>query len=236
MATIERRNSRSRLLASLVLVAMALLVARHLLGWFGQSESAWYIADTLRAAALAVVFSICTIVTPWKMLQVKCLLAAMAAYYVSDAILCALWYWVGWPDFLLSTTIQGATFLIAALVYLRRSYDRPSDPLSPGYLYSVRKIPGNTQDFLISLAAVYGPDGSYALYADGYLYKFIAGRMVRRRVSYLPPAIYHVEQGSKLTPQLIEKLDSLVGSRWSIKANCLTVLGGIWRKHSGRPY
>jgi len=236
MATLERRNNRSKTRALSVLVAlgMVLMALRHLSG--ALNSDPWYVGDTLRAAALAVAFSIALVLTPWPNLKIKCLMASMVGYYVSDTILCAGWYWLQWPDFLLASVIQGACFVLAALVYLRRSYDQSSDDVIPGYLYSVRTIPRNTQNFIISLAAIFGPDGAYSLYADGHLYKFSNGKLVKRRVSYLPPHVYHIERGAKITDDLLSRLDGLVGSEWSIKDNCLTVLGRIWRRHSGRAY
>lgn len=184
------------------------------------------------AAALSLGVMLC----PWTNLRLKCLLAALAAYYASDIVLCLLWYALGVPSPLITLLVQGGVFLGAALIYAMRSYQMPSDELKPGYLYCVRKIPSNTQDMLISMATSYGPDGAYSLYIDGHVYKFAAGRLVKRKVSQLPSNSYHVIRGGKIDQKLKDRLDSLVGIKWSLKKNCLTVLGKIWREHSGRPY
>jgi hypothetical protein len=164
------------------------------------------------------------------------LFAALCGYYVSDAIVCATWYAWSFPTPIITAVIQGGSFIAAASYYWRRSYDQPSDQLESDYLYCVRHIPSNTQDFMISLSGIYGPNGAYSLYANGYLYKFSNGYLVRRKVSTLPAISYHVTRGDKLDPDLIARLDGMIGMRWSLNKNCLTVLGRIWREHSGRAY
>lgn len=122
---------------------------------------------------------------------------------------------------------------MAAAYYWRRSYDQPSDAIEDGYLYCVRHIPSNAQDFLISMLGIYGSDGGYSLYANGHLYKFASGRLVRRKVSSLPSISYHVQRGGKTAPDLIEYLDSMIGTKWTWRENCLTILAPIWRRHRG---
>lgn len=217
---------------------MAGWLARHLLALLPdpEAELAWYAVDILRAIGMSAAFALCVTITPWRMFRLKCLFAALCGYYISDTIVCATWYAWSFPAPIITAIIQGASFMAAAAYYWRRSYDQPSDPLEPGYLYCVRHIPSNTQDFLISLSGIYGPDGGYSLYVNGFLYKFSSGRMVRRKVSSLPAISYHVTRGGILDPDLIAQLDGLIGMRWSLNKNCLTVLGRIWRNNSGRAY
>lgn len=217
---------------------MAALGSRHLLALLPDQAAsfAWQTSDVLRAIGMSAALGICVTLTPWRMFRFKCLIAALCGYYISDVIVCATWYAWDFPSPTSMVIIQGASFMAAAAYYWRRSYDQPSDPLEPGYLYCVRHIPSNTQDFLISLSGIYGPDGGYSLYGNGFLYKFSSGRMVRRKVSSLPAISYHVTRGSVLDPDLIAQLDGLIGMRWSLNKNCLTVLGRIWRNNSGRAY
>ena len=234
----KSRSSRSRTVSLLLLVVMAQLVIRHLLPLLPApaAEFIWYATDVLRAVGMAAALGLCVTLTPWRMFRFKCLFAAFCGYYISDAIVCATWYVWKFPSPVIMLAVQGASFMAAAAYYWRRSYDQPSDPLEPGYLYCVRHIPSNTQDFIISLSGIYGPDGGYSLYGNGFHYKFSGGRMVRRKVSSLPAISYHVTRGSILDPDLIAQLDGLIGMRWSLNKNCLTVLGRIWRNNSGRAY
>ncbi len=229
------QNLAVKLLLSIVLAA---LVTRHLLVALPDQASSfvWYATDVLRAVGMFGALGLCATLTPWRMLRLKCLLAALCGYYISDAVVCATWYAWSFPAPIPALIIQGAAFVVAALYYCRRSYNQPSDDLEHGYLFSVRHIPSNTQDFLISMSGLYGPDGGYSLYANGYLYKFSSGRLMRRKVSTLPAISYHVTRGAKLDPDLISRLDSMIGMQWSLNKNCLTVLGRIWREHSGRAY
>lgn len=231
----SRSDHQSRTVSLLVLLVMLQLVCRHLLTFLPvpAAEFAWQAADTLRAVGMSATLGLCVTLTPWRNLRLKCLLAATCGYYLSDIALCALWYWLRIPSPIVSGIIQGISFSVAGLFYWYRSYHQPSDDLEPGRLFCVRHIPCNPQDFLISLFGIYGPDGGYSLFADGYLYKFANGRLVRRKVTALPSISYHVIRGSKVTPEMIGELDSMIGMRWTWRKNCLTTLAPIWRKNRG---
>ncbi|MNQ77174.1 hypothetical protein D3C85_920330 [compost metagenome] len=234
----NRAQNQNRAVKLLLSIVLAALVSRHLLAVLPglATDVYWYITDVLRPIGMAAALALCATLIPWRMLRLKCLLAALCGYYISDVIVCATWYVWHFPSPVAAFIIQGAGFLAAAIHYWMRSYDQPSDHLEHGYLFSVRHIPSNTQDFMISMSGLYGPDGGYSLYANGYLYKFSSGRLIRRKVLTLPAISYHVTRGAKLDPDLISRLDSMIGMRWSLNKNCLTVLGRIWREHSGRAY
>lgn len=229
------QQNQSRAAKLLLSVVVAALVSRHLLPALPAlaTDAVWHITDVLRAIGMFGSIGLCVTLTPWRMLRLKCFLAALCGYFVSDAIVCATWYVWGFPSPIAALVIQGAGLLAAALYYWRRSYDQPSDVIEDGYLYCVRHIPSNTQDFLISMLGIYGSDGGYSLYANGHLYKFASGRLVRRKVSSLPSISYHVQRGGKTAPDLIEYLDSMIGTKWTWRENCLTILAPIWRRHRG---
>lgn len=214
---------------------MAGWLARHLLALLPDPDAdlAWYAVDVLRAIGMSAAFALCATLTPWRTLRLKCLLAAICGYYLSDAIVCATWYAWQFPAPIITAAIQGMGFAAAAIYYWWRSYGQPSDGLTDGYIYCVRHIPSNAQDFLISMSGLYGADGGYSLYANGFLYKFSSGRFVRRKVSSLPSISYHVQRGGKATPELIGSLDALIGTEWTWRRNCLTILAPIWRRHRG---
>jgi len=236
---VQRQNRKpNRVVKVLLLVVLVALVTRHLLPALPELESdfVWKSLDVFRAIGMAGALGLCATLTQWRMLRLKCLIAALCGYYISDAIVCATWYIWHFPSPISALIIQGAGAIAAFSFYWWRSYTQPSDYLEHGRLFCVRHIPCNTQDFLISMSGLYGPDGGYSLYANGFLYKFSGGRLVRRKVSSLPAISYHVTRGAKLDEALISRLDSLIGMRWSLNKNCLTVLGRIWREHSGRAY
>jgi len=232
---VRSQQNQSRAVKLLLSIVLAALVSRHLLAVLPEAVNsfAWQANDVLRAVGMSAALGLCVSLTTWRTLRMKCLLAALCGYFVSDAIVCATWYAWGFPSPISAVVIQGAGFLSAAAFYWRRSYSQPSDRLEHGYLYCVRHIPSNSQDFLISMLGVYGPDGGYSLYANGHLYKFSGGRLIRRKVSSLPSISYHVQRGAKASPDLIESLDELVGTKWTWRQNCLTILAPIWRRHRG---
>lgn len=234
----KSRSSQSLTISLLLLVVMVQCLSRHLLPLLPEqvADYAWQINDVLRAIGMSATLGVCVTLTPWRMLRLKCLLAAFCGYYISDVIVCASWYAWHFPSWLFILIVQGSGFFGMAAFYWWRSYIHPSDVLESGYLYCVRSIPANAQDFLISLSGIYGPDGGYSLYANGFLYKFSGGRLVRRKVLSLPAISYHVMRGDKADAAIVTQLDSLIGMRWTLNKNCLTVLGRIWRKHSGRTY
>lgn len=234
----QQNQRQSRAVKVLLLVVLVALVSRHLLAVLPEAVNSfvWYANDVLRAVGMSSSLALCATLIPWRMLRFKCLIAALCGYYISDAVVCATWYIWHFPSPISALVIQGLGAASAFGFYWRRSYSQASDPLEHGRLFCVRHIPANTQDFLISMSGLYGPDGGYSLYANGYLYKFSGGRLVRRKVSTLPAISYHVTRGEQLDDAVISRLDSMIGMQWSLNKNCLTVLGRIWREHSGRAY
>lgn len=231
-----RSSHASKIQGQLILAVTVLSLLRHLASALPDlvgPELQWQVSDTLRAATAAAALGLCVSLVPWGQLRIKCVCAALCGYFVADTTLCVAWYLWRVPSPEIAAAAQGLAFFGAAAFYWRRSYTRPSAPLELGYLFCVRHIPTGPQDFLISLAVFFGPDGGLSLYADGYLYKFANGRLVRRKVTALPSISYHVIRGSRTTPEIIGELDSMIGMRWTWRKNCLTTLAPIWRKHRG---
>lgn len=226
----QNQSLAVKLLLSVVVVQLA---SRHLLPVLLELETSvvWKIADVFRAIGMAAALGLCATLTPWHMLRLKCFLAALCGYYISDIGLCVSWYAWRFPSPVSMALVQGSGFLVAAVYYWYRSYDQPSDTIEPGYLYCLRTKPASIQDFLISLIGIYGPDGGYAFYADGKLYRYRRGWVVAQQMDRLPVERYHVQRGARLTPAILDDLNKLVGKRWTWSRNCLTVLGPLWRRY-----
>lgn len=220
----------ARLLLSVVVAA---LVSRHLLAVLPEAVSSfvWYANDVLRAVGMSATLALCATLTPWRMLRLKCLLAALCGYYISDAIVCATWYAWNFPSPIAALIVQGLGFFGAAAYYWWRSYDQPSDSIDGDHLYCLRTKPADIQDFLISLIGIYGPNGGYGFYANGRIYRYRRGWMVAQSIDLLPLERYHVQRGARLTPAILDDLNALVGKRWTWSRNCLTVLGPVWRRY-----
>jgi len=203
--------------------------SNRLLNVLADDKWVWIAHDISLSLSFALAALIIVRLTPYSDLRQKCIAALIAGCAMADVVFsaCKFGGYMGW---IICQALAGSAL---ASFYWYRSHLQPSDPIEPGRLFCVRHIPSNPQDFLISLSGVYGPDGGYSLFADGYLYKFASGRLVRRKVTTLPAISYHVIRGSRTTPELIGELDSMIGMRWTWRKNCLTTLAPIWRKHRG---
>jgi len=222
----------SRSLNALLSVVTVQLVLRHLVAFLPDqaADIAWNVADISRALGLSATLALCTILTPWRLLRVKSVCAALTGYYIVDLVTCTTWYAFHTPSPIITGVAQGVVVTAVVCVYWYRSYCQPSDTLIPGYVYCVRHIPTTGQDFAISLMGIFGPDGGYSIYIDGYMWKFAKGRLVCRKVSSIPMLAYHVTRGVPATDAVLRELNDALGMRWSIRYNCVTVLGRIWRR------
>lgn len=228
------RPRQNNLLQLLVALLMALLLARHLIATLSP-EQAWVAADVLRAASMSAASLLALILLPWQMLRLKCLVAAMTGYYVADVLLCAAWYYFGLTDPVIVGAGQGAAFALAATVYWLRSYRRPGpEVMRLGMAYELRAIPRRPQDLIIALAGLFGAAGGYAIWVNGTVYSYRHGILMATSIDRLPAGRYHVSQGVESTPELTAELESMVGSRWTWRHNCITVIAPIWRRHGGR--
>ena len=227
LTVIQDRNAQ-------LLMPLGLLVAwgsNRLLNVLAPDEWVWTAHDISMSLSFALAALMAAQLTPYKHLRQKCIAALIAGGAIVDIAFSVLK-----PNgYLLWIGLQCLGGISLAAFYWRRSYGHGSTlgSIDEGRLYCVRRIPSRLQDFLISMLGIYGPDGGYALYANGYLYKYSSGRLVRRKVSSVPSIGYHVCRGSKIDESVMSELDSLVGAEWSWRRNCLTVLAPIWRRHSG---
>lgn len=217
-----------------LLMPLGLLVAwgsNRLLNVLAPDEWVWAAHDISMSLSFAMAALMVAQLIPYKHLRQKCIAALIAGCAIVDVAFSV----VKPNDYLLWICLQGLGGISLAVIYWRRSYGQgsPFGAVEDDRLYCIRRIPCRPQDFLISMLGIYGPDGGYALYANGFVYKYSSGRLVRRKVSSVPSIGYHVCRGSKIDESVMSELDSLIGAEWSWRRNCLTVLAPIWRRHSG---
>ena len=221
------------LLARLLAFVTALLVLRHLLAllpaWAVNWQ--WYGSEVLRAMGMAATLALVTQLVPWSQLRIKCFAAALCGYYVADAVLCAIWY--GFGDFspVLQAIIQGAAFGLGGLWYVWRSYDQQSEALNNEHVFCLRRKPRSAQDFALSLAGCFGTQGTYAIYAAGWVYHFHHGRLVASQYDQRKFSDYVAIKGRPLQLSHLTALRELCGVKWSPLNNCVTTLGAFWRKY-----
>lgn len=217
-----------------LLTPLGLLVAwgsNRLANVLAPDEWVWVAHDISMSLSFALAALLVAQLTPYKHLRQKCIAALVAGCAVVDIA-----FSVFKPGgYLLWICLQGLGGIALAGIYWWRSYQYEAirTPLESSRLYCIRRIPSRPQDFFISMLGIYGSDGGYALYANGFIYKYSSGRLVRRSVSSVPSIGYHICRGLKIDESVMIELDSLVGSKWSWRKNCLTVLAPIWRRHSG---
>jgi hypothetical protein len=223
-------KSNARLLIPVALTVA--LVSNRLVNVLAPDDLVWRLHDATLGLCFALAALWALQLLPYDRLLEKCIAALVAGSAAGDVFCVALQvsgYW-----YILA--IQAVTAIVFGLVYFIRSYEVSREPVrKDGHLYCLRTRPNSIQDLLIAMLGIYGPNGGYAIYCDGALYRYRRGIMTRAKVDPLPPYRYHVTRGAKATDQVKKELDALIGSPWTWRKNCLTVLGPIWRRHSGRP-
>lgn len=216
-----------------LLMPLGLLAAwgsNRLLNVLAPDDWVWMAHDTSMSLSFAMAALMVAQLTPYSHLRQKCIAALIAGCAIVDIA-----FTIARPEnymiWVCSQALGGASL---SALYWWRSYNLDSAiAADDGRLYCIRRIPSRPQDFLISMLGFYGADGGYSLYANGFIYKYSGGRLVRRKVSSVPSIGYHVCRGSKVDESVMGELDSLIGAEWSWRKNCLTVLAPIWRRHSG---
>lgn len=205
--------------------------SNRLLNVLAADDWVWMAHDISMSVSFAMAALMVAQLTPYKHLRHKCIAALVAGCAIVDIAFAAVRA-EGYMLWIASQAVGGAAL---SAFYWRRSYDCGSlhGPPEPGWIYCIRRVPSTLQDFFISMLGLHGPNGSYLIYANGFIYKYSSGRLVRRKVSSIPSIGYHICRGSRINESVMNELDSVVGSEWSWRKNCLTVLAPIWRRHSG---
>ena len=217
-------------LSHLTLAALMLVLAcNRLANVLAPNEWVWRLHDVTMSAGAITATLLAFLLMPYEHLRPKCILAAITSVFLVDFICVATgsggyWYWI------IAQIIAG---FASVAFYLRRTHNESADDLLHSNIYCLRAIPRAPQDFVISLFGLYGSDGGYSLFAEGFIYRYRQGVLIKQAITNLPPGRYHVAKGATITPEIIAELDSLVGRRWSLRHNCLTVLGPVWRRYSG---
>lgn len=204
--------------------------SNRLLNVLAADEWVWMAHDISMSLSFALAALIVAQLTPYKNLRQKCIAALIAGGAIVD-IAFSMIRPDGYLAWIFAQAAGGAS--LSAFYWLRSHAHSHDFAAEDDRIYCIRRIPARLQDLAISMLGIYGPDGGYALYAGGFMYKYSSGRLVRRKVSSVPSIGYHVCRGSKIDEAVMSELNSLVGSEWSWRKNCLTVLAPIWRRHSG---
>ena len=206
---------------------MLALACNRLVNVLARDELVWVLHDVTISASITFSVMLAFFLMPYEFLRAKCAISAMCALCVVD-LFCVVsgasgyWYWL---------LIQLISGVAAASFYLLRAHGVSLDELSQDYLYCLRAIPRGPQDLLISLGGFNGSDGGYSLFANGFIYRYRRGVLIKQKIASIPSDRYHVTRGSRINQEILAELECLVGKRWTILENCITVLGPIWRRN-----
>jgi hypothetical protein len=169
-----------------------------------------------------------------------CALVALVAWmipYQSIAAKCAALAWLGFElvpmvesvlrlldisPIVHMIAIQCVAALALPVWYLRRTGAAPGDVLDDTHLFICRIKPRTPQDVILSMLGR-SPLGGVAIYYRRQFWHYKRGVLVkefavRRLDRYVPTR-------SGVPPiDIIKRLDEMVGSRWSVFKNCITML------------
>lgn len=230
-ATLFRQN-RSVLFPAAIVSLLALL--RLLTILLDGDPIIWPMTDFMRTLAFAVGMAWLVSAIPYNRLKEKCLSAAAFGYVVADVFICILWYVFRIKEEYAFMFLHLLFLAFFYLLYLFRSYEQTSDEIDCKYIYCLRKRPSNLQDFVISLFGCFGSNGAYAIYCNGFVYKFRKGVLTKTIYAEKQYKMYHIQKGVISTDEYMNKLDAMIGIRWHLFGyNCLTLLGKFWRHING---
>ena len=195
------------------------------------SNNAWMYYDLCLTLSLALALTGFADQIGYKQLKIKCIFAYFAIASIIDFVALVLSY-IFHPDILAwSYVVQIVAVFPIVFFYALRRYSEPSDPLAADYLFCLRKKPAGVQDFVISMLGTFGSGGAYALLANNKVYAFRNGKVIKYDITHLRQDDYHITRGARLTPAILEELEDTLGTKWTLRSNCVTLLGSIWRRN-----
>jgi hypothetical protein len=195
------------------------------------SNNAWMYYDLCLTLSLVLVLIMLADQIAYKQLKIKCLFAYFAIASIIDFVTLALSH-IFYSDILAwSYVVQIIAVFPVVFFYAFRRYSEPSDPLETDYLFCLRKKPAGVQDFAISMLGSFGSGGAYSLLANDKVYAFRNGRVMKYDITHLRQDDYHITRGARLTPAILDELENTLGTKWTLRSNCVTLLGSIWRRN-----
>lgn len=218
-------KNQSRLTAAGLMLA---LVSNRLLNVLAPDDIVWQAHDISLSACFVLASLLALQCAPYSMLLVKCVSAVVFGAALTDFMAVA----TGAHGYWYVLAVQAVISAALGCFYCIRSYEQPSDDLrADGHVYCLRTRPDSLQGLLVAMLGVYGPNGGYALWIDGKLYRYRRGALVKQSAGTLPVDRYQITRGGPTSPELLRELDFITGSRWTWRHNCLTVIGPIWRRY-----
>lgn len=196
---------------------LALVVLELATRFTVTGDNVWYvddIVDSVQVVTLCVLLAslVRDQILPW------CIVVAYGMCETLEALSNVAWYWLNVYNPYLDT-IRVVVALLVLSFYRYRRYSLPSVTCpSPSYMYITYRKPTTRQDRLLALFGV--PYGGVGVYCRGEWYHYSRGRFI---VSSMQPRDNHVMiRAQRYNPNVIERLNELVGTEWGLLNNCMT--------------
>lgn len=201
------------------------LIALELLTRFVVGDVAWYADDIVDSVQ---VIALCWVLAKFVQRQIAawCLLVAYGTCETVEMLSNAAWYCFDLYNPVLDE-VRVAVAVVALMYYRYRRYDYStvSNP-SDDYIYVVHHKPRCRQDRIL---AMFGkPFGGVGVYCRGEWYHFSKGQFI---VSYMQPTDSHVMlRAQRYNPNVITRLREMVGTQWTLRKNCITMITPLIRR------
>ena len=226
------KNKRSQKNLSLPLMtALALsLLFRLLAGALTLDGHQWQSHDAAMHFNSCLLIAFIVWMLPYKNMAAKCASSAWLGFEFASFFESLIQLF----DIVIDHRImlwQCSASIVFAMLYCIRSCFHVGDDINDRDLFIMRLRPRSAQDFIMSMFNCSGL-GGIGIYYNRQFWHYKNGRIVKEcallgRCRYVP-----IRQGvpAQLT---IAALDSMVGSKWSITHNCITML--YWTVKRGKP-
>lgn len=186
-------------------------------------DYAWYTHDVLTHTRLAVLAFLLASYVPYRQLALRCAVTWYALAETLHALAELCWYFT---DTYLPYVdgLRVALAMVVLVWYVRRRYDLPSDPLDGRHVFLVYSKPRSVQGWLLAMAGK--PVGGLSVYCRGFWYHYKHGVFVKSELGQLSTRLHShvIIKADSCDDKFITIINDLVGTRWSILHNCMTVL------------
>lgn len=182
----------------------------------------WDVGNVIMLSQAACMAFLATRLCPYSRLRLKSLLAAFTAFSVLDVVLYPV-------RFLMAPYIVYACEVVTAFIFLlyihNKWYNSRSEPLDDEHLFLVSKRVSNLKELILSMVCD-NPQGGFSIYAGGEWYHYRKTRGVIEKTSgevLKSLASNYVVQSLRLANiHDINRLESMVGLKWTPFKNCIT--------------
>ena len=189
----------------------------------------WQAHDAEMHINLVLAIAYCIYVTSYREIDKKCALFAWLGFEIVSMFQSIIFvFGISISRNILPFEILASVFFV--YFYAFRSYSHKSDEIDDEHIFLCRKKPKTVQGVLLSMLTP-SAMGGVGVFYKGSIYHFSAGVLTKNR--FTNNDNYVVTRLYRPTITTIDKLEGLIGTKWTIRQNCLTVL--LWTAKTGSP-